>query len=111
MADHLHPSENIDLSPEDFARGMEIHPDGILLDVRTPEEYDSGHLPGAINIDIMGPDFHEQVDTLDTSKTYYVYCRSGGRSSTACKYMKSKGINEVYNLKGGILAWHGEIRS
>jgi rhodanese-related sulfurtransferase len=97
---------NIDLSPSEFAHGVQSHPDAILLDVRRPDEFDSGHLPGAINMNIEGYDFHEQVDNLDPEKTYYVYCRSGGRSGTACRYLQSKGFREVYNLQGGILAWH-----
>lgn len=98
--------EKVDLSPEEFARGIKAHPDAILLDVRRPDEYDSGHLPGAINMNIEGYDFHEQVDNLDPDKTYYVYCRSGGRSGTALRYLQSKGFREVYHLQGGILAWH-----
>jgi rhodanese-related sulfurtransferase len=97
-----------DLSPEEFANSIKAHPEAILLDVRTPDEFNSGHLPGALNIDINGYDFHEQVENLDPSRPYYVYCRSGARSSTACRYMQSKGFEDVHNLQGGILAWEGE---
>src|SRR5687768_4710712 len=98
--------ENINLSPSEFADGVKNNSDAILLDVRRPDEYDSGHLPGAININIQGPEFHEQIENLDPSKTYYVYCRSGARSATACTYLKRQGFHDVYNLEGGILAWH-----
>ncbi len=98
-----------DLTPREFADGIQITPDAIILDVRKPDEFESGHLPGAVNINILGPDFHEQIEMLDTDKPYYVYCKSGGRSATACKYMNSQGFREVYNLLGGILAWHGEV--
>jgi rhodanese-related sulfurtransferase len=102
-------AENINLNPEEFAEGVKTHNDAIILDVRTPEEFGSGHLPGAVNINIQGEDFHEQVENLDPEKPYYVYCRSGARSSAACRFMQSKGFNEVYNLLGGILAWEGEL--
>ena len=100
---------NFDLSPEEFAKAHKVNPDSILIDVRTPEEYGSGHLPGAINININGFEFHEQIEELDPNKEYYVYCRSGARSMAACKYMFSKGFNNVKHLQGGILAWHGEV--
>jgi rhodanese-related sulfurtransferase len=102
--------ESFDLTPEQFAEGMQTHPDAILLDVRTPGEFTGGHLPGAINVDIQGYDFHEQIENFDIDKTYYIYCRSGARSTAACKYMLSKGFQDVHNLAGGILAWNGEIQ-
>lgn len=96
----------VDLEPEAFADGIQNNPQAEIIDVRTSEEYDSGHLPGAININVMAPDFLEQIDNLDQSKAYYVYCRSGGRSARACMMMHEEGFREVHNLKGGILAWH-----
>jgi phage shock protein E len=99
----------IDLTPGEFEAAHKTNMDSILLDVRTPEEFGSGHLPGAINININGFDFHEQVDELDPNTEYFIYCRSGARSATACRYMQSKGIKNVHNLVGGILAWRGDI--
>ncbi len=87
------------------------NPDAIIIDVRTDSEYNSGHLPGAINIDIQDYDFHSQVENLDPNNIYYVYCRSGARSATACKYMHSQGIQKAYNLKGGILAWNERMEN
>jgi rhodanese-related sulfurtransferase len=98
-----------DLNPAEFGKALRANHDAVLLDVRTPEEFEEGHLPGALNIDIRGYDFHEQIETLDPTKAYFVYCRSGGRSSAACKFMNSKGFQEVHNLAGGILAWDGEV--
>jgi rhodanese-related sulfurtransferase len=98
----------VDLSPEEFADHIQNTPDAIILDVRTPEEYDSGHLPGAINIDINGFDFLEQVENLDPSRPYFVYCKMGGRSARACLTMHEQGFANLHNLKGGILAWHGD---
>lgn len=78
---------------------------GILLDVRTPEEFAEGHLPGAINIDYKNEGFSAALDTLDKTKQYEVYCRSGHRSSESADMMSKKGFKKVYDLEGGILKW------
>lgn len=102
--------EKIDLSPDEFAEGVRVNSNAQILDVRTEEEFSSGHLPGALNINIMGYDFEEQIEELDRHRPYYVYCRSGGRSSSAVKMMKNKGFDEVYNMVGGILAWNKPLQ-
>ena len=102
-------TENNDLGPDEFAAAFKNRPDAVLIDVRTPEEFESGHLPGAININVQGSDFHEQVDDLDPMKPYFVYCKAGARSSAAMRYMLAQGFNDVHNLVGGIMAWNGEI--
>ena len=76
-----------------------------VLDVRTPEEFQSGHLPGAINVDYRGRDFPERVAQLDKSKAWLVYCRSGNRSSGAVGVMKKLGFTKIYHLDGGVIAW------
>lgn len=80
-----------------------------LLDVRAPGEFQSGHIPKSKNINVMTPNFKSQIQGLDKSKTYYVYCRSGMRSARACKLMAKEGFEQVYNLKGGIMAWGGKV--
>lgn len=76
-----------------------------LLDVRTPEEYNSGHLKNAFLADWTQRDqFVERVEALDKAKPVYIYCLSGGRSSAAANYLASKGFT-VYNMSGGIAAW------
>lgn len=77
----------------------------VVLDVRTAEEYASGHIPGSVHIDIRSKDFAETVSKLDKSKTYLVHCASGGRSAKACKQMDAAGFKETVNLQGGIVAW------
>ncbi len=59
----------------------------VILDVRTPKEFRSGHLRGAVNIDYNAPDFDQKISNLDTSKSYLVYCAVGGRSAKACQKM------------------------
>ena len=76
----------------------------ILLDVRTPSEYESGHLANSINIDWNGSDFDQQISKLDSKEAVYIYCLSGGRSHTAAEKMRSKGFT-VYEMEGGILQW------
>ncbi len=82
----------------------------VILDVRTQDEFLEGCIPGALNIDIYkGQGFIYQVEELDKSKNYYVYCKAGGRSAQACCIMKQLGFENAYNLLGGIMEWNGEI--
>jgi rhodanese-related sulfurtransferase len=69
-----------------------------VIDVRTPAEFTSGHLEGALNFDIQGMTFMEDIATLDPDATYLVYCRSGSRAAAAVDTMKSIGIDNVTNL-------------
>jgi rhodanese-related sulfurtransferase len=77
----------------------------VVLDVRTPAEFMSGHLANAINIDIEGMQFNSDVSKLDKSKTYAVYCRSGRRSAIATDEMSKLGFKTLFNLEGGTGAW------
>src|SRR5690606_12269678 len=93
-----------DINPQSAKKKMKK--DIIVLDVRTGEEYKSGHLEGAVNIDVLdSTTFHNQIENLDKDKTYLVYCRSGKRSANAANIMNQKGFANVFNMKGGILAW------
>jgi rhodanese-related sulfurtransferase len=80
-------------------------PGVVVLDVRTPAEFASGHLEGAVNIDIESQDFATRVGELDRSVTYAVYCRSGNRSAAALTVMKELGFTGLHHLAGGIGAW------
>ena len=79
--------------------------DVVVLDVRTPEEFNSGHIPNAINIDIYSDYFNSDIAALDKSKSYAVYCRSGKRSVDASSEMDVIGFRTTYNLTGGIIEW------
>ena len=72
----------------------------VALDVRTPAEFGTGHLPGAENIDVQSPDFDARVATLDREKTYVVYCRSGSRATTAVQRMAGLGFTKLINGGG-----------
>lgn len=92
------------VSAEEFAAVM-AEPDVVTLDVRSPEEFAEGHIEGAINIDINGPDFAGEVAQLDPNVTYAVYCRSGNRSAAAVAIMEDQGFTDLYDLGGGIGSW------
>lgn len=77
----------------------------VILDVRTPEEIAQGKIDGAIELDIQDEKFIDRIKELDQSKTYLVYCQSGGRSSRACDMMSTAGFKQLYNLQGGYGAW------
>jgi rhodanese-related sulfurtransferase len=81
----------------------------VLIGVRTAEEFKEGHLQGAENIDVKQEDFKKRIASLDKSKRYLLYCGSGKRSLTARNIMKENGFGRVYDLKGGIEAWKGEV--
>ncbi|MHB8522103.1 MAG: rhodanese-like domain-containing protein [Limisphaerales bacterium] len=77
----------------------------VILDVRTPEEYQKVRLAGATNINFTAPDFEQKVAALDKSRTYLVHCAVGGRSAKACAKMSRLRFKSLYNLEGGIKAW------
>lgn len=77
-----------------------------LLDVRTPEEFATGHLAGAVNIDFRSPDFAQRIAELDRTAPYAVYCHSGNRSAGALEALRAAGFTDVKDLAGGILAWN-----
>ncbi|WP_218127017.1 rhodanese-like domain-containing protein [Catalinimonas alkaloidigena] len=99
--------EDNTLSPKEFARQI-ADEQAVLLDVRTPEEYEEGHLEGAKLVDYKSDEFEEQVRALDPQRTYYMYCRSGVRSHKALEQMKEMGFKHLYELDGGITAWKSE---
>ena len=94
------------LNAKDFNDRIEAN--AVLLDVRTPEEFTSGHIPDAINLDYKSGNFSDRLDSLDKSKDYMVYCLSGVRSGKAADLMKEKGFNSITTLDGGMEAWVAE---
>jgi rhodanese-related sulfurtransferase len=79
-----------------------------VLDVRTPQEFQSGCLEGAREIDLNSGDFESSLSTLDKNATYLVYCRSGRRSADAVQRMKNLGFGDIVELEGGISAWQAQ---
>jgi rhodanese-related sulfurtransferase len=81
------------------------NPDFIILDVRTPAEYASGHIENAVNLDYYEDDFEATLNTFDRNKTYLIYCRTASRSASVMKIMQRLEFTEAYNMLGGINAW------
>ncbi|SET53939.1 rhodanese-like domain-containing protein [Hymenobacter actinosclerus] len=92
------------LTPAQFAEARR-RPGTVLLDVRRPDEFAGGHLPGAINIDVTAPDYAQRAAALDKTRPTYVYCRSGARSAKAAEQLTKAGFANVANMLGGVLDW------
>lgn len=96
------------VSADAFAAAAEV--EGVtVIDVRTPEEFAEGHLPGAVNVDVEAASFPAQVAQLDPDAQYAVYCRSGNRSRAAIDFMTQAGVAHTVGLEGGVGAWKGEL--
>lgn len=93
------------LGAQEFKAQYENDSEGILIDVRTQEEFNTGHVSAAKNIDVQSANFKGELEKLDRSLPYYVYCRSGSRSQAAVAAMKNLGFKTIYELKGGITSW------
>lgn len=105
------PTGGSSLSPSDFAGASKL-PSTVILDVRTPAEFATGHLAGAVNIDVQAATFAQKIAALDHAKNYAVYCHSGNRSQAAKASMQRAGFAHIYDLAGGIQAWQsagGEV--
>lgn len=80
--------------------------EGVILDVRTPGEYQRGHIENSTLISIADRQFVNKINLLQKDKPVYIYCLTGSRSRTAGNYMAQMGFKKVYNLQRGILDWH-----
>lgn len=94
-----------DLTINEFVEGFKNDENAVIIDVRTPEEEAEGLIPNSTNMNIMEQSFPAKVMDLDKTKNYYVYCRAGGRSTSACQFMDKQGLKS-FNLVGGIQAWN-----
>jgi len=96
------------ISPEEAYKRLEKNrdnPDVTILDVRTTDEYRSGHLANAVNIDYYADNFRDALDALNKERTYVINCGSGNRSGRTLAIMAVLGFQEVYNVTGGITKW------
>lgn len=97
------------LGNEEFKNRILSDENAVILDVRTPAEFNDGHIPNSILMDIYNPTFQNRILELDKSKNYYLYCRSGNRSYHAGVFMISEGFNSVQHLEEGILSWNDKL--
>lgn len=98
----------INASPEDFKRGLDENKNKILIDVRSPNEYRSGHIPTAVNIPVQ--ELGHCIGDVAKDKQVFVYCQSGMRSRQAGRILAKHGFTDIMNLRGGILSWHGKLQ-
>jgi rhodanese-related sulfurtransferase len=94
----------VSLNVSEFSQKI-TEPGVIIVDVRTPEEFASGHIEGALNIDFNSGNFENEITRLNPSETYAIYCRSGSRSGQAASIMHKAGFHDVSNLNGGLIDW------
>ena len=84
------------------------HENAVIMDVRTPVEYEMSHITGSVNVNVQDESFEDMVVALDPNKTYIVHCTKNpadGRSSRALETLKSLGFKHLYSLEGGYVAW------
>ncbi len=100
----------MNLSQAEWKQKHQASDKAIIIDVRTPEEWEEGVVAGAKLLNIFeASEFMTAVAEMDKTNEYFVYCRSGARSGQACQILKSQGISSAYNLTGGILEWEGQL--
>ena len=92
------------MNSDELVEFVELN-DAILLDVRTNDEFNSGHIENSLNIDYFSDEFYINVDKLDKNIPIILYCRSGRRSGLSANKIKKLGFKEIYNLEGGVLEW------
>ena len=98
------------INQDKWSKLIESDKDAFILDVRTPQECAQGKQPNAETLNFMDHDiFIKGLATLDKDKSYFIYCRSGNRSSKACSIMDKMGFSKTYNLIGGMIEWKGNI--
>ena len=105
----IYGQSNNDLEIDEFLKKMASEK-YLLIDVRTTEEFEAGHIQGAINIDYYSADFSNQIEKIGKEKPVLLYCRSGNRSAKSMQMMYEMAFLEVKHLDGGIKAWKAENR-
>lgn len=93
------------ISATEFSKSINAEANPQIIDVRTPDEYATGFIKNATNIDWLGDTFETEAKSLDKKKTVYVYCKSGNRSGKAVKKLEELGFSKIIELKGGISEW------
>jgi len=99
----------INLSAFDFQKRISSDEKAVIIDVRTPQEFNEGHIQNSVLIDIYNPNFQINILALDKTKNYYIYCRSGKRSFHAGVFMLSEGFTSVQHLEEGIISWSEKL--
>lgn len=95
----------IQVNSKEVKELLKKNKDLIIIDVRTPNEFNAGHLKGALNIDVNQYDATSKIDKLNRNAKYIVYCRTSNRSGMAVQYMMQKGFKTVYQMMDGFPGW------
>lgn len=103
------PSPGAEVDAEELLKMLATDAEVVLLDVREPDEYAAGHIPGSILIPLGDLDHSERLKEIDPSQKIVVICRSGNRSEFGQQMLMDMGFTDVYNLTGGIQRWTGPI--
>lgn len=106
--DAVRPATVENLSPEEASAWIRKNGSGddfVLLDVRTPAEYQAERIAGSVLADFQSATFREELEKMDRGKRYLVYCRTGNRSGKAISIMKELQFRDIRHLSGGIVKW------
>ncbi|WP_437399143.1 rhodanese-like domain-containing protein [Flagellimonas lutimaris] len=99
-------STNITKVDNSFIKQEVVGKNVQLVDVRTPNEYNSGHIDNAVNFDLSRQKaFIQQINTLDKDKPVYLYCAVGSRSAYAAKILEREGFTKIFDYSGGYMDW------
>jgi phage shock protein E len=101
----IHAQNKTELNSKEASAMLQKDKKVIVLDVRTPVEFNEGHIKGAINIDIRQPDAFVKIDKLDHNAKYLVHCRTNHRSKAAVDHMVQSGFITVYQMTDGMNGW------
>lgn len=96
------------ISAAEFQQELAAKNNKILIDVRSPHEFQSGHIPTAVNIPVH--DLGNRIGELANDKTIFIYCQSGMRSRQAGRILSKHGFTDIINLSGGIMSWRGKVQ-
>ena len=95
--------EVVNVSTPQFNELMKQHPEMMVLDIRTPGEFNQHHIKGAVNIDFLSPDFATKLKKLDKNQPVLMHCRSGNRSAQSLVVFQRLGFKKIYHLNYGIV--------
>ena len=105
-ADSTQPNAAIrDIDVQEAANLLKQDATVVVLDIRTPQEFQQGHIAGAENVDFRGPEFMEKIERLGRDKPYLVHCASGGRSTRSLSVFEELQFKQMYHLEAGINGW------
>ena len=96
------------IDADEFAKEIKINKKAVIVDVRTPAEFEKGHIDNAANIDWKGQNFDSLALRLDKANPILIYCLSGGRSSQAATHLRDLGFKNVTELQGGLIQWRAK---